>query len=66
MRFVIRRSIDNHYYWEIVAANNEVLAVSETYVSREGATHAISIVKAGAPAAPVIDQTLLSSSRTLP
>ena len=65
-RFVIRRSVDNQYYWEIVAGNNQVLAVSETYVSKSGALNAISAVKASAATAPVVDQSTETSRRALP
>jgi uncharacterized protein YegP (UPF0339 family) len=65
-RFVIRRSVDNQYYWEIVAANNQVLAVSETYVSKQGAQNAIAAVKASAANAPVVDQSTEPSRRSLP
>ena len=58
MRFTIRRSTSQQYYFTISAAgNHEVLATSETYVSKTSAQHAINLIKGGASGAQVVDLT---------
>jgi uncharacterized protein len=57
MRFEIRRSSNRQFYWLIVGGNNEVMATSETMVSKASCEAAIARVKASAASAPVIDKT---------
>ena len=59
MKFQIRRSSNSSqpYYWRIVANNGQVLATSETYVSKDSAKSAINSVKTGASGATVEDLT---------
>jgi uncharacterized protein YegP (UPF0339 family) len=57
MRFVIRKSANSQYYFTISAGNYEVLATSETYVSKASAQHAINVIRGGAGGAQVIDLT---------
>jgi uncharacterized protein len=57
MRFIIRKSANNQYYFTISAGNYEVLATSETYVSKASAQHAISVIRGSAGGAQVIDLT---------
>lgn len=57
MRFVIRKASNNQYYFTISGGNHEVIATSETYVSKSSAQHAISVIKGNATAATVVDLT---------
>jgi uncharacterized protein len=57
MTFEIRNASGGQFYWRIVAGNGQVLATSETYVSKAGCTNAISTVKAGAASALTLDLT---------
>lgn len=60
MRFKLQRSksTTQGFYFEIQAAGNyETLATSETYVSKADAQHAIDLIKSGAGAATVADET---------
>lgn len=45
------------YFWRIVAANGQTLAVSETYAQKASATSAVESVIAGAGGASVEDLT---------
>jgi uncharacterized protein YegP (UPF0339 family) len=56
MRFEIRRSSNNQFYWVIVGGNGEVMAQSETMVAKASCESAIRSVKAGAGSAPVVDK----------
>lgn len=59
MRFEVRRSnsATQSYYWRIVAANERVLATSETYHNKADVQAAIRSVKTYAGSAQVVDQT---------
>ena len=58
MKFVIKKSNSSAqpYYWIIKSSNGQTLATSETYVSKDGATSAISSVKTNASSATVEDE----------
>lgn len=43
------------FYWTLEAENGEVIATSETYVSKAGAQNGISAVKRVAPTATILD-----------
>ncbi len=45
MHFVIRKSSDDQYYFVIKSANHEVVATSETYVSKQSAEKTIESIK---------------------
>jgi uncharacterized protein YegP (UPF0339 family) len=47
--------LDNLWYWHLKAANHEIIAQGEGYVSKAGALHAVSLVKASYNA-PVYDR----------
>lgn len=56
--FYIRKSTNNQYYFTLTAANGEVIATSEMYVSKAGAENGIRSVKLSAPTATVTDLTV--------
>jgi uncharacterized protein YegP (UPF0339 family) len=55
--FVIYRSRDNQFYFEILAANNRTLATSETYWNKSDCVSAANLVKANAIGARIVDNT---------
>ena len=55
MRIVIRKAANGQYYFTIRASNGQVLATSETYVSKQSARHAAELVKAEAGSAVIVD-----------
>ena len=57
MKMEIRDATGGQYYWRIVAANGQVLAHSESYVSKAGCLDAIRSVKVNAATASVLDLT---------
>ncbi|HEX8207706.1 MAG TPA: YegP family protein [Solirubrobacteraceae bacterium] len=57
MKFQIRNASGGQFYWRIVAGNGQVLATSETYVSKAGCQNAIATVKSDARTAPTEDLT---------
>ena len=60
-RFVIKKSSNGwQYYWNLIAPNGEVIAVSEMYNSKQSAQLGIQSVKLHAPTARVDDATALS------
>lgn len=58
MYFVIRKATNGQYYFVIKAENNEVVATSETYYSKDSAESTIESIKKGINInSPVIDVT---------
>ena len=57
MRFVIRRSSNDQFYFEIQAGNYETLATSETYGEKADAEHAIQLIRDDASSARVVDDS---------
>lgn len=57
MYFAIRRSDDGQYWWRAVGDNNEIMASSELMHRKESVEHAISVIRAQASDARVIDQS---------
>jgi uncharacterized protein YegP (UPF0339 family) len=56
-RFEIQWSKDQQYYFELIAPNNETIAVSETYTTKAECIQGAQAVKKYAPTAPIIDKT---------
>ncbi|KQP67703.1 hypothetical protein ASF40_20275 [Microbacterium sp. Leaf288] len=50
-----KTSDKRQYYWTLEADNGEIIATSETYVSKAGAQNGISAVKKAAPVATILD-----------
>ena len=51
--FKIRKSVEGQYYFTLHAANNEIIATSEMYESKQGCENGIESVRQFAPTAPV-------------
>lgn len=51
------KSVKQPYFWRIVAANGQTLAVSENYVAKSSAKSAVDSVMKNAPGATVVDLT---------
>lgn len=56
-RFVLDTTTNGQYYFVLKAGNGEVIATSETYVSKSGAENGIESVRRNAPGARVVDLT---------
>lgn len=58
-RYTIFQGNDGQYYFNLKAANNEIILQSEGYRARQGAENGKEAVKRYAPTAPVEDLTLV-------
>lgn len=56
-RFEIKSSKDGQFYFVLVAPNNEVIATSEMYTTKDNCKNGIKAVKEYAPKAPMEDET---------
>lgn len=56
-KFVIKRGSSGQYHFNLVSANGQVVATSETYVSKESCKEGIEAVRRLAPDATIDDQT---------
>jgi len=56
-KFVVKKGTSGKYHFNLVAANGQVIATSETYEHKQSALHGIESVKENAPGAEVDDQT---------
>jgi hypothetical protein len=60
-KFTIKESSNNQFYWLLKADNNEIIATSETYTTKQACKDSIEAVKRIVPSADIIDET--SSNR---
>ncbi|MFA5069953.1 MAG: DUF1508 domain-containing protein [Patescibacteria group bacterium] len=58
MRFEIYRDNANEYRWRLVAANNEFVAWSEGYSSKQNAIDSVQWIKRWAASVPIHDLTI--------
>jgi len=63
LTFRMRRSVNNQYFWVLMSANNEKIAVSETYLSKASALHSINLIRNWANSAEVVDETAYTATR---
>ena len=56
-KFKIKDAKDGQYYFTLQADNNEIIATSEMYTTKQGCQNGIESVKENAPDAPVEDET---------
>jgi len=57
-KFEIRPSADDQFYFVLIAPNNEIIATSEMYKTKDGCKNGIDAVKKYASTAPVEDKTI--------
>ena len=57
-RFEIKRATDGQFYFTLIAPNNQIIATSETYTTKENCKNGIESVKTNAPNARVDDKTI--------
>lgn len=57
MYFVINKSINNQYYFNIKADNGEIICTSETYIAKQSAEKTINLIKNKASDAVIVDMT---------
>lgn len=55
MYVAIWKSKNDQYYFEICGENHKTMAVSETYVRKASAEHAIEVIKEGAAGGRILD-----------
>jgi uncharacterized protein YegP (UPF0339 family) len=56
-KFVVKKGSSGKFHFNLLAANGQVIATSETYESKSAAMNGIESVKKNAPDAQVDDQT---------
>ena len=56
-RFVIFKDSRRQYRFRLVAPNNKIIAVSESYTSKAGCINGIRSVRRNAPRAEIVDLT---------
>jgi uncharacterized protein len=57
MRFVVKKSSNGQFRFNLVASNGQIIASSETYTRKESALDTIKSIQAGAAGARVDDET---------
>ena len=57
-RFEIKKSADGHFYFTLIAPNNEIIATSEMYTTKQNCINGIESVKQNAPSADIQDNTV--------
>lgn len=56
-KFIIRKSVNNQYYFNLYAVNHEIIATSEMYTTKSNCKNGIESVKTNAPKAGIEDLT---------
>jgi uncharacterized protein YegP (UPF0339 family) len=56
-KFVLKKGSSGKFHFNLLAANGQVIATSESYNSKEAALNGIESVKTNAPTATTEDQT---------
>jgi len=56
-KFVLKKGLTGKFHFNLLAANGQVIATSETYNGKEAALNGIESVKKNAPDATTEDQT---------
>ena len=56
-QFEIKKSDDGQFYFTLKAVNNEIIATSEMYTTKENCQNGIESVKTNAPNAEIVDNT---------
>jgi uncharacterized protein YegP (UPF0339 family) len=57
MRFVIRKSKNGEFYWQLVGSNGEVMAQSETMTRKQTCMDSVASVQKNAGDAEVVDKS---------
>jgi uncharacterized protein YegP (UPF0339 family) len=61
-KFVIKQADNGQFYWNLLANNNEVIAVSEMYATKQACKNGIEAAKSVVATAPIDDQTAKSDT----
>ena len=56
-RFEISKARDGQFYFKLIAPNNEVIATSEMYTTKQSCENGVDSVKKWAPTASIDDTT---------
>jgi len=57
-RFEIKKSANGQFYFTLIAPNNEIIATSEMYTTKQNCQNGIESVKRNAPSADIQDKTV--------
>ncbi len=57
-RYEKKKASNGQYFFNLTAANGQVIGTSETYVTESGRDNGIAVVKRDAPSAGTVDQTV--------
>jgi uncharacterized protein YegP (UPF0339 family) len=57
MKFVVRKNKGGEFFWQLVAGNGEVMAVSEGMSRKQSCLDSIESIKKSASGADVVDRT---------
>ncbi|MCW4029927.1 MAG: YegP family protein [Candidatus Bathyarchaeota archaeon] len=53
----MKDSSNKQFYWVLKADNNEIIATSETYTTKQSCEDGIAAVKRSVPIASIVDET---------
>ena len=56
-RFIIKKSTNDQFYFNLHAVNGKIIATSELYVSKQSCENGIAAVKRDAPKASIEDKS---------
>ena len=56
-RFEIEKNVSGKFFWRLKSGNNETVAVSEAYESKQACQNGINSVKRDSSTAPIDDHT---------
>ena len=62
MHFVVKKTSNDQYRFNLIASNGQVVATSETYVRKQSALDTIDSIRRNAAEAKVEDQTAASAT----
>ena len=57
MRFVVKKTSNDQYMFNLIASNGQVVATSETYVRKQSALDTIDSIRRNSGEATIEDQT---------
>ena len=62
-KFVTKQAENGQFYWNLLANNNEVIAVSEMYTTKQACKNGVEAVKSTVATAPIEDQTAVKEDK---
>jgi len=62
-QYVLRKSMNDQYYFNLTAENNEIILTSEQYISKSGAQQGIQSVRVNSPIDSRYERMMSSDSK---